>query len=329
MDIIRVSDGIHFFVVGDIGHGAGGLQKTFVADVSRYLNSTAWYIYYYDGYGKECFEDIVATDNYVAMTSHIDHTDNILLRLFERPTNAARHDFPPTPTHHNMFYNTSIYANTYFYSGTARHVVGGHGYYPITITHINNDKIALTHFAKFLSNGHYGLSIKTADIVAGTPNCLDEINADWGDYIDTKYNVQDIRYDRRTDSLTILATKKPVSCGFPKSLLITLDNLTLSTMYEYEPTVDMWTHSFDWYNPIRNSTISCGRVEYSGTKLTRFGINTPASASCFAPASIPITRSKFTLTDYPLAITPIWVKRNQQSYTATTIITSINEICHE
>ncbi len=324
MDAVRVSNGFHVFVTGNWTYAGSTTPVSFVADVANFNTAaSSWEVHYYVTWGKECFDDIAATDNYVVTAGHVDNSKDVVIRVFERPNNVA-YPTDPNPSHHHMFFNSTLCDYMYFYSGNAMKPTALHDYYPISITHTLADTVAVTYLAEYSTE--FGLTLKTIDVSTGVPIPQKEINAKG---IPEKYNVKDIRYDKLADSLLILQEKNSSVYGATRGYMVITDNGTFSTLLDVEPILGIWIQSIDKFHALPKSKIFCGDELWDGVHTPMLNTSALDGSSCFVRTPVLFYEDAFKLLKYPLTILEMLHSCYSYHYSPTTIMTTLNIICHE
>ena len=324
MDVVRVSNGFHVFVTGDLTYEGSSIPVSFVADVANFNTvSSNWTVRYYVTWGKECFDDVAATENYVVTAGHVDNSRDVIIRVFERPNNV-NYPSDPNPSHHHMFYNPALCNYMYFYSGNAMKPMSQHDYYSIFITHTKADTVAVAYLADY--SAYFGLTVKTIDVSTGVPIPQKEINAKG---IPEKYNVKDIRYDKLADSLLILQEKNSSVYGATRGYMVITDNGTFSTLLEIEPTWGIWIRSIDKFHALSKSKIFCGEELWDGLNTPMLNTSAFDGSSCFVRTPVLFYDDTFKLLSYPLTVSKMDHLCPSYYYIPTTIVSTLNTICYE
>ena len=224
LEVFRVSGGVHAVVVGDVVNP--NRTDSFIADLWRNNSSYFWKtvkLLYTDN--KECYDDIAVTDNYVVASGRVCTTGEIILRVLDKPTLAC--PLLSCSANYHIFYtcNTCEYT-TYSYIGTDHNKVGGHGVYPVCITHTNGDDVVLACMVE--DGSSTGISAKYIHIYSGAPTVLRNLCSWPGTMVREYYNLKDIRYDPHSDTLLMLVDLQQPS-GRNRGILC-LDNTAFSSL---------------------------------------------------------------------------------------------------
>lgn len=223
LEVFRATGGVHAIVVGDYQPPYSSRTDSYMVDFWRYQANVAWNHVYLYTEDKECYDDVTVTDNYVVASAHVCHSTDIILRVLDKPSEVC-----PTalcPTNHHIFSNcmgsNTCEYTTYSYSGDDYKKPGGHGEYPICLTHTTGDHVALASTVELW--GQTGVTVKDIEIVAGSPYVVQNIV----DSKDDIHYLRDIRYDAASDSLLMIV--KQVLADGGRDGIARLDRSSFST----------------------------------------------------------------------------------------------------
>lgn len=203
LEVFRVVDGVHAVMVGDWADATP--TNSFIADAWKPYGSSYWYVAALKTEGKEVYDDIAVTDNYVVASASNYGSQEIITRVLTRPVSAM----PPTSAtsaNNNIFYyctTSGCPGTTFFYSGTYPRVSGGYGKYLIRLAHTRGDMVALSCMSTD-NYGRYGVTLKELKVSAGIPSIIRDCFFEWGNVLDSYWNMRDVRYDKVRDSLLFL-----------------------------------------------------------------------------------------------------------------------------
>ncbi len=269
LEVFRGTGGVHAVVVGDIVN----VNRTdgFIADFWRVGNTTSWEtekLLYTDD--KECYDDIAVTDNYVVASGQVVSNGEIVLRVLDKP-GCVRTPISCSADY-DIFYNcdnlNTCEYTTYNYNGDDRKKIGGHGVYPVSITHTSGDYVVIACMVE--KSTSTGMSAKCIKInTSGVPHVIRNICA-WPGYpVNSYLNVREIRYDSHNDTLLMLVDV--LHAGRQKSGIAKIDNAGFSSLLFSYPTVPVASysiHSIDRGERFGLPTPGCNvfRKICSGTK---------------------------------------------------------------
>lgn len=305
LEVFRASGGIHVVIVGDWLTATP--TNSFIADVwSEYSTSlNTWSLAALRTVGKELYDDIAVTDNYVVASANLYGTKDIVLKVLPRPTYTSFTN--GYITNNNLFfsdYPTSMYVYTapfYFYNGDY-YRASGYGKYPIRITHTTGDSIALACMADKNST-QYGVTVKDIEIIAGVPIVQRNMFSSWGTGLKYFWEMRDIRYNPERDSVLLLVDREwPLASSNIRSEIIRADYSTLSPFTMTAPIIEVEKlHSMDWFVAELNnagSTIkkfgavgSGSHIEWPNT-YPLFWSNTLLTGNCESSVNMAVDRGK-------------------------------------
>ena len=304
LEVFRASGGVHVVIVGDWLTATP--TNSFIADVwSKYSSSlNTWSLAALLTVGKELYDDIAVTDNYVVASANVYGTRDIILKVLPRPTSTF---YYPYYYNNNIFYSdypTTSYVYTapfYFYNGDY-YRASGYGKYPIRITHTTRDNIALACMADNNST-QYGVTVKDIEIVAGVPIVQRDMFSSWGADLKYFWDMRDIRYNPEKDSVLLLVDREwPFESSDIRSEIIRTDYGTLSPFTMTAPIIEVEKlHSMDWFlaelnngGPIikKFGAVSSGsHIEWSNS-YPLFWSNTLLSGNCETSVNMAVDRGK-------------------------------------
>ena len=240
LEVFRVTGGVHAVVVGDIVN----VNRTdgFIADFWRAGTSAYWEtekLLYTDD--KECYDDIAVTDNYVVASGQVVSNGEIVLRVLDKPVCISS---TSCTTNYDIFdncntTNTCEYT-TYNYNGNDRKKIGGHGVYPVSITHTSGDHVVIACMVEESSST--GISAKCIKInTGGVPYVIRNICAWPGNTVNSYSNVREIRYDSQSDTLLMLVDM--LHATGQNSGIAKIDNAVFSSLYYTYPTMPVASYS--------------------------------------------------------------------------------------
>ncbi len=136
------SDVVYIVTIGNYGLSNNQTGRYVFAYYDPYNSSTTSYTYscpFISSNKKEIFEDICLTDNHVATISRIYPDSEFIIRTFElaSPTN-------------NQYKNSFSFPNTLYFNTSF--VISE---FPLHITHLGNDKVAVCVSVSYQSNYYY------------------------------------------------------------------------------------------------------------------------------------------------------------------------------
>jgi len=337
MEVFRVPGGKHVVMVGDLMDNTPA--NSFIAD-AWHPNTPLpfWNVVTLKTIGKELYEDIAVTDNYVVALASDYGTNNMYLKVFEKPQSSSHYSNPSyTLENNNIFYNylydpLSIITQThtlYRYTGSFPGTGREYGYHPNRMVHTENEKIALTGMAQYRDIGMDGTTLKDVRIVSGVPYVDRDVFSGWGSSFADKvivYNVADIRYnglhfDTVSDSLILLMNREWAADLFEKlDVVAKIDYYALSSFSVTAPDAMLpQLHSIDTMNftinemkidatSLKPGTVCSGFHALHLGKNPHVWVNTTLNGSCKSSDTMVTVSGKGNMVplDWPCQITNVF-----------------------
>ncbi|MBR3725973.1 MAG: hypothetical protein IKN11_11360 [Bacteroidales bacterium] len=199
---------------------------------------------------RNVYDDIAVTDNYVVASAHADGTNNIMLRVLNKPLLATYASSSPVPviiSNNNIFYSCSLGSSgcdIYGYVGYNFKKAGSHGEYPIFLTRTQGDHVVLSCMAAS-TTGEYGITVKDIGVTSGVPNVYKELCSWWGTSFVPGWNLRDVRYNNNNDTILVLVDRESPLDGQVSSGVGKVDNAMFMSCIFTFPLSPMILHSVD------------------------------------------------------------------------------------
>ena len=296
MELLRVSNGLHVMMVGS-HYGTDGTEYGFVADAYRRNNMPGtWRIEYYLSGGIELFDDITVTNSYVVISGQKPGAGNLLLRKFERPTNAYVYGL------NSSIFNSAtphIYDTVYLYNGPTdvRNVINIKT--PVFVTHSEDDCVGIACLTDSAVTGKYGVTIKLVN--TNTFTCVTDIFLHQGNPYSKESRLKDLQYESSIKTFLMLEDTLAIPAR-PTSCILAFDPTDITHIMIHGGALpdEYFYHSMDNYYRMANDFVTCG---YSLLDPRYSLFYSPLNSNnCFLSILRPVQKvpSAFTPLDYPI-----------------------------
>jgi len=319
LEMFKTTDGIHAVMVGT--YGTSPSVNSFIADAwkpSHISPPNSWSVAVLLTDGKEMYDDIAVTDNYVVASAVAPAGNDIFLRVFHKPLYAT-HSLVFYSYDNNIFYGDCngglgpehCPSTLFYYYGDFDQAGSSEGNHPLRMVHTFGDTIILTCMSS-QDTRSYGLTLKEIEIVGGTPYVCKDFFSWWGTELKEGWDVRDIRFNRGNDSLLVLMDYEwPLYGGANRSMIAKTKYNAFNTVNVTAPKPMMpWIYSMDafaGFSPsitpgvLRYGAVCVGENRFPSSLYPQVWTHTRLSGLCEYSDVMKIIKGegKLISTDFP------------------------------